>query len=143
MATHRATFEVTAGTDGYGSDDVRLKLPSTLVRHAQLLAVGIDETEAVGGEAHITISELDVDDDDAETPGDILFYTENVRPGPITVVSDEAVVTTNDTVLSGDVTGGGIQFIRTASLRTEVDNAANGDVFTVDVYYETSGDYRF
>lgn len=143
MATHRAAISVTVGAGGWGSADASLKLPSSLARHAQLLAVAVNSDSAVAGSPHITLTELDVDSDGAATEGQILYYTEAPRDVPVTVVSQERVVDQDDVVLSSSLTAGGLQFIRTKSIRCDIDNAVSGDVFVVSVYYETAGDYRF
>lgn len=137
MAHHRATFEVTAGVDGSGYDDVSLKLPSSLARHAQLDAVSVDSTLAAGGAPQLTLRELVIDDDGDTQLGDIVYHATSLSATPLSI---RAATADADAVARAD---GARPYLRRKTLRAEIDRAVSGDVFTIEVYYETSGDYRF
>lgn len=164
MATHRAAFSVTCGTDGLfgaGYADVSLKLPSVLSRAAQLVSVTVDVSDAVINTVPaVCISELvnvddDTDNDGVETVrlGNQLFYVELANTGAVSSVGyplqDEVyhlsarrgIVTMNGIVPPVDAYTG-LAIIRTKKVRCEVFGGA-ADVYTVHMYYETSGDYRF
>jgi hypothetical protein len=138
MAVHRATFTVTADATGYGATDASLKLPVQLTRHAFLEAVVVDTTDASGA-ASVTLRQIDTDDDDVDTPGDILLYADQVQTEPgfprVAYVDDAGVA------ISGS--DGGRVLIRAKRVTVEVDGAVSGDIFVVYVYYETQGDLRF
>lgn len=159
MALHRATFEVTCDSNGQGSDDVSLKLPSTLVRHATVEMVTVDISDAVGLAPTITINELiDVTDEDwndsAETTvlGRQLFYVDLATPAALTqmntydgvyeydprhpVIGIDGSTPTYDVIVANEL-------IRRKVVRCQVYSAAPSDPVTVDLYYRTSGDYRF
>lgn len=147
MAIQRAIFEVTCDSNGIGTDDVTLKLPSTLTRHARVCDVTIDSSDvtALLLPTSVTINELNdvtgidvpVDDEDTEI-GRQLFFTDDVvydakySPRDTTVTEVGAAATEQD----GDI------LIRTKKARCLVLGSPSG-VYTVNMYYETAGDYRF
>lgn len=169
MAFQRATFTVTADTNGMGSADVTLKLPSSLTRHAYLTEVTVDPSAAAIAYPMVTVSQLDdvssttydstgtadVDGTDYAL-GQQLFFVDLSDPGH---AGDLAVQPTNKGVYdfsprrsaqawwTGDATSFGDSsarpLIRSKKLRCEVEKVGSGDVVTVNVYYETAGDYRF
>jgi hypothetical protein len=143
MALHRATFEVTCDADGKGSDDVTLKLPSSLSRHALLTTVTVDTSDALRAGPNVTITSLrDVSEEtwngtteDYELAEQVYFV--DLRLDTSTYPSDDGVYEFAAGAAAGRTT------IRRKHLRCEVHNGGPSDVYTVNVYYETAGDYRF
>lgn len=159
MALQRATFSITCDTNGYGSADVTLKLPSELTRPARLMSVSLVRDFVSGQGATITLSEL----------LNVNPTTATWNTSSETVALDRQVVhidlskTVNldnietawhpragNTVdrfgTPGTATDGsedGYILIRAQKMRCEVYGANSGDVYTVYVHYETAGDYRF
>lgn len=145
MAVKKATFEVTCDSNGMGDDDVHLRVPSSLSRPIQLLAVQVDVSEAFSSKATISLTEVLNSGDSDETLGETVFHSSAARmnKGIVSVTSNEQKVDARDTALSVPSAGGGIQFIEAPDLRCEVYGGNSADVFTVVAYYETAGDYRF
>lgn len=166
MSTQRAIFTVTADTNGMGSADVTMKLPTELTRHAYLSDVAIDVRSAVSKAPMVTISSLDdvssvtLDSTGTADPtgtdyalGEQLFTVDLSDSGatPIypsrTDVYDFAPRRPSQVSPGGAVTTSGDAearaIIRTKKVRCEVDKVSSGDVVIVSVYYETAGDYRF
>jgi hypothetical protein len=159
MSLQRAIFSVTCDVNGEGSADVTLKLPSDLTRHSLLTAVTVDVSAAVKAGVMVTLSQLDVatvatGDTTAETVslGDQLFFVDlndavgNIYPSRASVYEFEPrrssqVSPIGTAPTSGDAAGQTI--IRTKKARCEVHKAGALDVVTVNMYYETAGDYRF
>jgi hypothetical protein len=154
MSMQRATFAVTCDTNGMGSADVTLKLPSELTRHAFLEAVTVDRSAAFAAAYTITLSEL----------LDVSTATWNPTPTVQTTAVDRQLfhidgssIALSDGVtdeysprhLAEDVYGveSSLRFaeraIRAKKVRCEVYGGISGDVFTVNMYYETAGDFRF
>lgn len=150
MAYQRAIFTVTCDDSGRGEDDVSLKLPSTLTRHAVLDKVTIDISAATALQVpSVSLSELnDVTDIDvpvtAESTdvGRQLFYID---------AKDQVLDEYNPRYETVDVTGarqttptyGSRPVIRTKQVRCLITNGSPSGVYTVNMYYETAGDYRF
>lgn len=154
MATHRAIFEVTCDDGGRGTDDVTLKLPSTLTRHASLESVTVDATSATALQVLPSVSLNELDDTtgiavpvsgEGTGIGRQLFFIDgkdltNVDGQP--VVPRRATVTNVGAAPSTDVLAGR-EVIKTQKVRCELTGGAASGVYTVNMYYETAGDYRF
>jgi hypothetical protein len=143
MALHRAIFEVTCDASGVGSDDVTLALPSNLSRHSLLTSVTVDVSAAVRKPLpSVTISGLiDVEDEDWNDT------VETVALGEQVYHVDMVLDTTTYPSAAGVYefllgTAAGRATIRRKQARCEVQGGA-GDVYTVCMYYETAGDWRF
>jgi hypothetical protein len=163
MSLQRAIFAVTCDSNGQGSADVTLKLPSTLTRHAQLVMVTVDVSAAAGKTPMVAVSQLDdvssVTYDSTGTAhvagtdyalGAQLFYVEMANDPVIPYPKAEVYeFDPRHAVINADgssptyATITGFELIRTKKLRCEVYGANSADVVTVNVYYETAGDWRF
>lgn len=156
MAFKKATFEVTiaAGqTEGY--DDVSLS-PSLTTRNAKLERLRItDRTAAFAGGPCFTLSELDNvededwnDTDETVALGNQMFYADMHTHASAFLDGRELFIPRANIV---DMLGAAPPFdvrvgqvlIRTRRVRLEVMHAEAGDVYVVDMFYETSGDWRF
>jgi hypothetical protein len=136
MATRRNTAEITLGAGGVGSDDLSI-YPTTNNRFNGVRAIVV-RTDAPG-RLSVDVREIDIDDDDEETDGDLLFHVYQPRDGhayyPQTGTVDEAGAAL--------ATSGQPVRISTRKLRVDVSGGAVDDVVYVDVFTESPGDQRF
>jgi len=163
MALKRAAFSVTIAADGRtgaGSDDVHLNIPSSPTRPCYLEGVAVDDTAAAGHLNSLTLFEGDLDATDLTTvtEGVQLFTvddsTGNLRVGTFDIAGESdsgslPLIKPRTADLVVDETGATLATtyaripIRSPYLICRLTGGATGDVFTVYVYYETAGDWRF
>ena len=140
MAIKRTTFTCTTSALGVAEDDARLSgTITTGARHSFLEAVRVNDSAATLPALAVRIYQLEDDDNGDEQEGTLLFSALNpVSDGvyyPRVAGHDEFGV-----ALSGAT---GRILLRSTSVRVSVEGGATGDVYTVTVYHETAGDYRF
>ncbi len=154
MTLRKGVFTITCADDGNGYDDVHLPT-STGSRRAQALKVEVDRSAAVG-DPNFTISELVevADPDDTDTSYDeqqlgkqVVFIERGATPseqGELVDFYDTRVPVQSVFGVrpSTDVPVAPVIFAQN-DLRCEVFGGVDGDVFTVTLYYESAGDYRF
>ena len=170
MTLRKATFTVTADSQAQpvnnptrcnqGSSTVHLP-PSTATRHAQLMLVTVDVSAAVSKDVDVVINELvavanlPLASTTAETYhlGKQLFYVDLKTIAALqqsTAFGDVYQFDPRHPAISA-VDGAtppydalvGTVILREDDVRCEVFKMAPADVVTVNMYYETAGDYRF
>jgi len=157
MAIHRAVFEITADDFGNGYDDVTLRMPTTPTRNAFLKMVTVEREEA--GFANlpafcfterkdVSTETWNASDEDYQ-PHRQLFYVDMSKSNPSIDTGEVAefdprhlIVDSAGALPTYDVLVGEL-LIHHKYIRCSMTNATDGDVFTVVMYYETAGDYRF
>ena len=164
MAIQRAIFAVTADSNGQGYADVTLKLPSTLTRHAHIVDISVDVHQAyLIKTPTVTISSLDDESlnivPTAEAAGTtyalgdqlVFIDLQSVTESSLTYPSRDEVYAFSPTHYAVLEAGGAPStavsvaqtIIRKKKARCEVFGGGSGDIYTVNLYYETAGDFRF
>jgi len=139
MTLRKATFSVTTDAYGYGEDDVRIT-PTAATRPSVLKAVQLTDGPG-GGTAGVTLYEAPYDSTELEYEyGEQLFHSTALGDGVMRHVQGPAVVDDTDTAVSSGETGD--VFVDEQYVRCTIDGAPSSD-YTVVVFYETAGDYRF
>ncbi|MES2156034.1 MAG: hypothetical protein V4510_12950 [bacterium] len=139
MTLRKATISVTTDSFGYGETDTRIT-PTAATRPSVLRAVQM--TESPGGAPQVSLNELNYDSVELEYDiGDSLFYSATLGDGVMRHVQGPAVVDDTDTAVSSGETGE--VYIDVTHVRCSVDAGVPSSSYTVVVYYETAGDYRF
>lgn len=145
MALRRSVFTVTCGSDGNGYDDNSLSgVPVNSSRPAMLHAVTIDVRAAVLKPLpSVTVTALnDVSsaawNDTAEDYelSDQIYFVDTLLDYTTYPSKDEVYEYQLDSAT-------GRALINEKHVRCEVTNGGASDVYTVTLYYETAGDYRF
>lgn len=155
MTLRKAVFAVTVGAGGVGSDDAHLR-SSVRDRGARIERVAIDRSAALLGPTlgpTVTISELDnvADEDWNDSTEDyalgrqLVFIPASAKnsDGVIDSFAPRASVVTNVGASPTTDVLDARPFIETSDLRCDVAGGTEGDEYTVTVYYQTAGDYRF
>jgi hypothetical protein len=123
--------------------DVNIHIPSNGSRHAWLEAVSYDDSAASVPAIDLSLFEVEEDAAENNIAGDQLFYADYQAGELVSYMVPRLV---GDDIALRTGLGTGRQPISTGSVRCHLKTPASGlttDVYTVVVYYETSGDYRF
>lgn len=137
----------TISPDTYGSDSEDLTARSSNDRWYGLFGVRVRHDDPKP--FHVTVREVDLDDDNEETDGEILFHVMSPRDGVIYSPRVESVTESVDhAATAGNATAGtgeenAMKQIGTRQVRVDVDRATASGTIYVDVYMQTPGDYRF
>lgn len=165
MSLQKATFSITCDGNGQGYDDVTLHL-GRYVRHGRIVSVSVDVSDAIISKSPtVTISELvDVSaeawndsTEDYELGDQVFFVDLGSSVGDSEYPSRGEVYeygVSSETVVSPFGTSGSViaqPLIRSKFARCQIYNGgvtsnpltAATDAYTVNLYYETAGDYRF
>lgn len=138
MTLRKATFSVTTDAYGYGENDVRIT-PTAATRPSVLKAIQM--TDSPGGSSSVTFYEAPYDSTELEYEyGTQLFFSSSLDDGVMRHVEGPAVVDETDTAVSSGETGG--IYVDEQYVRCTIDGAPSSS-YTVVVFYETAGDYRF
>lgn len=141
MAVKRATFTCTVDANGVAEDDVRLSgIPTSASRHAFLECVTFDDSAAGVQADGLYIYAVENDADSVVQTTSQLFQIDHPDTGSpyyprIPTVDAQGVAATEPSARI---------LIKTATVRVKVTGPlVAGDVYTVVLYFETAGDYRF
>lgn len=138
MALRKATFSVTTDAYGYGEDDTRIT-PTAATRPSIVRAVEL--TESPGGNPAVTLYEAPYDSVELEYDyGTQLFYSTTLdtdgRVFPrLSTVDDAGVAISGEE--SGDI------YVDEQYVRCSIEDGLASSDYTVVLWYETAGDYRF
>lgn len=139
MTLRKATFDITTNSFGYGEDDTRIT-PTAATRPSALRAIQL--TDGAGGAPKVTLYEAPYDSTELEFEfGDQLFYSTTMGNGELRHLQGPAVVDETDTAVSSGETGD--IYVDEQYVRCTIDDGLPSSSYTVIVFYETAGDYRF